>query len=292
MREGEHEMSLLDLDSEGAVGGERPAKVCINKVSIRTPPFCSDKPLLWFASLEAQFEINRITAEKTKYSYAVAHLDTKCTREVEDIICQPPKIEPYTKLKEAIVSRFSVSYEEKVRMLLEKEQIGDRKPSSFLRHLRSLAGPAFPDQLLRSIWSSRLPRQVQLMLTTQKQQDISDIADLADQLIELTNVEVCQLSPPSSSNNDALLLSLQEQVAELTRVVASLSTSKGISTEGRFRGRSSSRNRSRSRSRPRNNQLCWYHNRFAAKAHKCEEPCSWGKDAGTGTSQGNHNSGR
>ena len=42
----------------------------------------------------------------------------------------------------------------------------DRKPSQFLRHLKSLAADV-PDDFLRSIWSSRLPTHIQIILARQ-----------------------------------------------------------------------------------------------------------------------------
>lgn len=266
-------------------------KVVVNRVSIRTPPFCKDRPALWFASLEAQFYINQIKHEATKFNYAVAHLDTECTKEVEDIITQPPKTNPYTELKNAIISRFSVSYEEKVRRLLEKEQIGDRKPSSFLRHLRSLAGPTFPDQLLKTIWSNRLPRQLQIVLAAQQQQSVSELANLADQLSEINaQQDVYQISgsaPSFPSSEVSSVAALQNQIAELTKTVAALTASGSRNTD-RSRDRSANHNRGRGRSRSRNKQYCWYHNRFAAKATKCTHPCDWSSS----TDQGKASSGQ
>lgn len=250
----------------------------VNRVAIRTPPFCKDRPALWFASLEAQFSINNITQEITKFNYAIAHLDTNCTREVEDIILQPPKEQPYSKLRNAIISRFSESHEQKVRRLLEKEHIGDRKPSSFLRHLKSLAGPMFPDDLLKTIWTSRLPRYLQIVLAAQRLDTLAELSELADNLMEINTqpatYEVCasqSSSTPSHTNAD--IQGLINKVDELTRIVAALTTSDGSGHNGRGRGRSSNRNRSRSRSR--NPQLCFYHDRFAAKARKCIQPCNW-----------------
>lgn len=260
----------------------------VNRVSIRTPPFSKDRPALWFASLEAQFSINQITRESTKFSYAISLLDTNCACEVEDIIISPPQIDPYTTLKKAIISRFSDSYEEKIRRLLEKEQIGDRKPTSFLRHLRSLAGPAFPDQLLRSIWSSRLPRQLQVVLAAQRIDQLGELAELADTLMDIQAQpnEVCSTTVYASPAQEPnAIAALQQQVAELTRAVAALTATGGPSGV-RSRGRSANRSRSRSRSRPRNPDLCWYHDRYANKAQKCTQPCTWSDNSG------NLNSGR
>ncbi|KAL4714449.1 hypothetical protein ACJJTC_017744 [Scirpophaga incertulas] len=214
-------------------GNTNSDQAFINRVSIRTPPFCKDRPSLWFSSLEAQFHINGITQEVTKYHFAISHLDMECIREVEDIIIQPPQTEPYSKLKNAIISRFSESYEEKVRRLLESEPIGDRKPSSFLRHLRSLAGPCFPEQLLKTIWLNRLPRHVQLILASRKEQTLEDLWDLADQLMEITShtppapvtfeVSSSQAAAPTAAD----FQDLNRKVEELTRAVAAL-TAAGI----------------------------------------------------------------
>ncbi|KAL4719516.1 hypothetical protein ACJJTC_007439 [Scirpophaga incertulas] len=85
-----------------------------------------------------------------------------------------------------------------------------------------------------------------------------------------------------ANDTDAVTLTtMQEQIEELTRTITALSA-------GDFRGRSRcscdrdygtshhrSQSRRRSRSRPRNRELCWYHDRFGAKAMKCEPDCKW-----------------
>ncbi|KAL4718235.1 hypothetical protein ACJJTC_016861 [Scirpophaga incertulas] len=252
-------------------GNTNSDQAFINRVSIRTPPFCKDRPSLWFSSLEAQFHINGITQET----------------------------EPYSKLKNAIISRFSESYEEKVRRLLESEPIGDRKPSSFLRHLRSLAGPCFPEQLLETIWLNRLPRHVQLILASRKEQTLEDLWDLADQLMEITShtppapVTFEVSSSQAAAPNAADFQDLNRKVEELTRAVAALTAAGPSGGAHHFHCHATSRRRnrshSRSRSRSRNMQLCWYHDRFASKARKCEQPCQWSNNA---NGQGNLKSDR
>jgi len=50
--------------------------------------------------------------------------------------------------------------ERRVRQLLSHEEMGDRKPSQFLQHLKSLA-PDVPDDFQRKIWAKRLPPHFQ-----------------------------------------------------------------------------------------------------------------------------------
>lgn len=244
----------------------------VNRVSIKVGPFWQDRPALWFATLEAQFHINAITKEQTKFYYAISFLDTKVADEVCDLITQPPTENPYTTLKEALISRFSESYEEKARRLLEKEEIGDRKPSSFLRHLRELAGAAFPERMLLTIWMNRLPTQTQGILLAQKQASPTELGDLADRLHEIhpgTNSNVHTVLDCKCSNSGSQITALQGQISELTRIVAGLTVHRSRSRDRFAAPRVGARSRSRS------SKFCFYHNRFGKKALKCTQPCSW-----------------
>ena len=100
--------------------------------------------------------------------------------EVRDILTNPPSREKYTKLKTELIRRLSASQDQKTRQLLEHEEIGDRKPSQFLRHLRNLAGNVFSDDALRPLWLGWLPGSMQAILATQKEATLDKMADLAD----------------------------------------------------------------------------------------------------------------
>jgi len=49
------------------------------------------------------------------------------------------------------VIRLGPAQEHKRRLFLEGEEIGDRKPSHFLRRLRNLAGDMASEELLRTV---------------------------------------------------------------------------------------------------------------------------------------------
>jgi hypothetical protein len=83
----------------------------------------------------------------------VLQLDQQHAAEVEDIITLPPEHEPYDRLKAELVRWLSTSCEQCVRQLLSHEEMGDRKLSQYLRHLKSLA-PDVPDDFLHTIWAS------------------------------------------------------------------------------------------------------------------------------------------
>ena len=126
------------------------------RTAVCLPPFWPDRPGIWIAQTEAQFAIANVTSERTKFNYVISQLEYRHAAEVEDIIVAPPAVEPYTTLKAELVRRLSSSRDQRVRQLLTHEEMGDRKPFQFLRHLKSVA-PEVPDEFLRSIWSNRLP---------------------------------------------------------------------------------------------------------------------------------------
>jgi hypothetical protein len=57
---------------------------------------------------------------------------------VWDIVISPPQQDPYTKLKTELLNRLFPSREKCTYQLLTREEMRDRKPSQFLRHLRNL----------------------------------------------------------------------------------------------------------------------------------------------------------
>jgi hypothetical protein len=95
------------------------------------------------------------------------------------------------------------SREQRIRQLFTLKEMGDRKPSQFLRHLRSLARDV-PDDFLRSIWSIRLPLNVQAILAGQHEGILDATARCADRVSEVAfQPALASVGPPP--DNTALL---------------------------------------------------------------------------------------
>lgn len=254
-----------------------PAKEEILRVSVRVPPFWPEEPLLWFAQVENQFILSRITTDDTKFGYVVAQLDHQYALEVKDIITQPPATDKYLKLKTELIKRLTVSHQKRVKQLLTHEELGDRKPSQFLRHLSDLAGPNVPSDFLLTLWSSRLPQNIQTVIATQMDLDPDKLGELADKVYEIapSSPQVASTSSAQTTHRDEMT----HQIAELTRQVALLTNRINRAQQPRSRSRSRRQNRSRSRSRPiqppPDHPHCFYHFTYGVKAHKCKEPCTF-----------------
>jgi hypothetical protein len=84
------------------------------RVAVRLPAFWTERPSLWFTQAEAQFSLAGISNERTKFYHIICELGQRARQ-------------------------------------ITHEDMGGRKPSQFLRHLRSLA-LNLPEYFLRSIW--------------------------------------------------------------------------------------------------------------------------------------------
>jgi hypothetical protein len=129
----------------------------LNSVGIRVPPFWPEKPAVWFAQLEGQFTLSNITQDATKFYYVISQLNNKYAAEVEDVITNPPPTGRYEGIKAELIRRLSLSEEQRVRQLLMHEEMDDRRPTQFLRHIRTLAGPSVPSDFLRTLWTNHKP---------------------------------------------------------------------------------------------------------------------------------------
>lgn len=251
------------------------------RVGVKVPPFYPEKPALWFAQLEGQFTLSKITTDETKFYYAMAQLEPQYAEEVEDIITSPPAQGKYEKLKTELIKRLSASREKRVRQVLTGEELGDKKPSQFLRHLQHLAGPGLPEDFLRSIWSSRLPQRTQDIIASQLKSSLEDLAELADRLHD-----VVMSAPPQVAAAAAVLPAhtapadpLAFQIAELTRRLSAMDAKIDRMSRPKTRASTShSRHRSaskRSSSNYRKYPMCWYHSKFGEQARRCIKPCDY-----------------
>jgi len=198
----------------------------------------------------------------------ISKLEYRNAAEVEDIIISPPTVKTYTTLKTKLLLRLSSSRAQRVRQLLTHKEMGENKPSQFLRNLKNLA-PDVPDDFLRSIWSSRLPLHIQTILAGQAEGSLDAASQLADRI-----AEVAPLPPTASIVKETDNASLLQKIEDPSRQVTALSS-------GNIRHRSGSRDKCTANGvpspahSPAISGYCRYHRRFGHKAHRYTPHCSF-----------------
>lgn len=238
-------------------------QAALDRISMRVPPFWADDPALWFAQLESQFVMAGIVRDHVKFHTVTGALEQRFAVVVRDVILNPPDEGKYDRIKDELIKRLSPSQESRFKRLLQHEEIGDRTPSQFLRHLRGLGGTAVRDELLRTLWLGRLPLRMQDILAASATTDLEALALLADRISENTPApsHIASVGPPPET-------SIQGQLDAMSKQIAALSTNPlRSSTTNRQRtspGRDSS-----------NEDMCWYHRTFGEHAKQCRKPCNY-----------------
>lgn len=258
------------------------------RVGVRVPPFWPEEPEVWFAQIEGQFILSNINSDSTKFYYVIGQLEPQYASEVKDIIVSPPAHNKYEKLKAELIKRLTSSKERKIKQLLMHEELGDRKPSQFLRHLQSLAGKSVSTDLMRTIWASRLPSNLQTIVALQKDNPLETVADLVDHVQDIAPLTVAQVASTPTDLSGTSLNSITKRLEELTRQVESLTLlqqRKSRPRHGNYNNRHSNRSRSNSKARypADGHPHCFYHFRFGHKARKCVAPCSFKVGNGKGS---------
>lgn len=257
----------------------------VNRVTLSVatplPEFNPSDPEIWFTMVELQFTSESISDHAKRYLSVLKALPRRYSSEVRDIIVQPVDERSYDRLKEGLIKRLSTSQEEKTKQLLQQEQMGDDKPSHFLRRLQNLAGTAIPDTLVRTIWQSRLPTEIQTTVAISSSNTLQEAAETADRVFDIVSSRptIATASASTSSDLHKLAIDVQRILVRLDAVDDRLS--KLEQHRSRFSSRSRSRPRSGSNT-PQLNAMCWYHRRFGEAAKSCLAPCNWssGNDAG------------
>lgn len=252
--------------------------------TVKLPPFWAKKVSLWFTQVEATFAVHRIKSDETKYIHVISELSPQYLEEVEDVLSGLPANRKYEAIKEALIKRLSDSDTARVRKLLENEELGDRTPTQFWRHLKKLSNSSVTNEFLVEMWKTRLPIKTQQVLAAITEKDGGKLAEIADRIHDVPNIErrrIAAVEEPSKTEEAVTKTTLEKLYEEMlaTRLMVNAVLEQRSRSPGRSRSRSrnyNTRNRSGSR---RRYDTCWYHYRFGDKClpEKCVPPCRFSK---------------
>ncbi len=205
-------------------------------VSLKLPTFWTEQPDVWFAQAEAQFNVRNVTADDTKYHYAVAALDQSTAKRVLDLLSAPPANDKYESLKTRLTDTFGLSEFERGSRLLHQPDIGDEKPSHLMDDMLALLGKHPPCFLFRSLFLERLPEEIRSVLVHSKEEDCRQLAKAADALWEAR----------------------QHSTHAVRRVSARTSKPPSAPPD-----------------KQPSSGICFYHSKFGDRAQHCRQPCTY-----------------
>ncbi|XP_064483070.1 uncharacterized protein LOC135395913 [Ornithodoros turicata] len=247
-----------------------PTSAAVQHFAVRLPPFWPQNPAVWFLQVECQFELAHITTQLTKFRHVVSVLPQDIAAQVVDILSAPPANAPFDALKTAILERTTASERKRLQQLLTAEELGDRRPSQLLRDMQNLLADraaTFDPTLLKELFLSRLPANVQMILATATTHPLQDLAAHADKIMEVSPPQVAAIPAAASfshavasgpatcaaitdthpSNLTGAVAQLQADLARLSTLVEQLT----VQSRNDTRRRGSRSPRRRYNSRPR-----------------------------------------
>ncbi|XP_029651974.1 uncharacterized protein LOC115225165 [Octopus sinensis] len=184
-----------------------------------------------------------------------------------DLIIDPNPDATYASVKAEILRRNTRSAESRFNELIQGEELGDRTPSEFLRSLRASSGGSTDMPLFREIFFSKLPSSIRKIFDTALEDiTVDQLATMADKVLEIYG-HPSSHSAASDKSSPLSYDAISDKLDVLTRQMDALCRD--------YRRCSRSRSRSASRTPQSHSGLCWYHSKFAGKAHTCIQPCSF-----------------
>lgn len=197
------------------------------------------------------------------------------------MIRNPPE-QSYKQFSEALQSRLGTSIEEKLRSVLEAQELGERRPSQFLRHLQELTAPHLNDTespLIRQIFMKAMPTSVSPFLQfLPPETDLHTLAGTADRVITtIPRPTVSAVSPTVKHLNGSTDIAdtLATIMKRLDNLELKMKKLPSRSPSNLRRGRSNCRTLSRNaeKAQKSGSEICWYHSKYGQKARSCVPPC-------------------
>ncbi|GBP17365.1 hypothetical protein EVAR_70487_1 [Eumeta japonica] len=210
----------------------------VNRVSVKVPPFWPEQPEIWFAQVEAQFNISGINNDISRFNTVVAAIESGVLAQISDAILSPPEKDKYVNLKSCIIERYCDSEQKKIQKLISEIDLGDKRPTQLLNELSGLAKGKINDEFLKSLWLQRLPTHVRAILQASNA-DLPELAKLADKILEVSdyqNVSVVAKQQPQENETNLRIQRIEQQLNQLVNM-----------SRRPFRGRGTQRSKSRER---------------------------------------------
>ncbi|KAH6946128.1 hypothetical protein HPB50_011766 [Hyalomma asiaticum] len=212
-------------------------------LQLHLPTSWRNNPQLWFAQVEATFDLHYISSEILGF----------VAEEVADVIAAPLNNAPYQHLKQSILDRTTTSKSARLRHLLTSEELGDQCPSQLLNSMQQLLRSSDVDsngKLFRELFLQRLPQSTRLVLAAAGEFTLDRLTQLANRVHNASSALVTTLS---STPESSVVSRLESWIDQLATSIDALWTSPHDQRQG---------HRAFSPSGPRGPPFCWNHHTY------------------------------
>lgn len=149
-------------------------------ITVKPPAFDETAVQRWFAVIESQFTISRITNNNTKFHHVIANIPVSVTRKLSDHIMT---CNDYDELKEALINLYSRSNIELFDQFLSQMHLSS-KPTALLQDIRSIARQLNLDEhMIKIKFLKSLPENIRPCLVSNHEQSLDELARSAEAIL-------------------------------------------------------------------------------------------------------------
>lgn len=235
-----------------------------HSVSIHPPQWNAENVRGWFASIESQFVIKKVTDNILKFHHLVAHLPVDVAR-LESSLAYRDTVLPtdYSNLKIAIIARFAADQSKLLSELLDDDSLGDSTPSDVYQKMVLLSQSCtepLSTSVLFNRWVRKLPQRIaDAMLALESPFNPVKHLPIADRLFYSSKQQDQHISAVDnrSSARPRVKPSEQSQSSSVPRSASRASTNRNNNGSSNY------------------SSFCYFHQRFGQRARKCIDPCQF-----------------
>ncbi|XP_022814535.1 uncharacterized protein LOC111348227 [Spodoptera litura] len=171
-------------DSNSKVSSMERQDMSAITIASRIPEFWTHMPRLWFVQLEGIIRSQKL-GDVAKADLIITKLKCEALQQVSDILFLSPETNKYDALKERLLQVNEESADRQFQKLVSEMELGSQKPSFLLRRMRELGrNTPVSEKSLHSLWLARLPSNVRAVLAVSQDQDLENLAKMADKKTE------------------------------------------------------------------------------------------------------------
>jgi hypothetical protein len=173
---------LAALDEAGASNAET-VEAGARSQEVKLPEFWPHAPALWFSRAECMFTLKNITSETIKYCSVVASLPHDVLRQVADLLDSSRLDQPYTQLKERLMSAHELTPVQRAECVMQMPDIGAQRPSQLLAAMLKWCprGEETSSFFIAS-FLRQLPNELRVLLGHDDFTDLKAVSQKADAL--------------------------------------------------------------------------------------------------------------
>ena len=155
--------------------------------NITLPAFWPSNMDLWFATAEHTFAANGIFGKNKRFSLVLNALELKQIQSIQHVI-RSSTANPYRAIKQALIKSYKLNENDRLDVLFNRSQVGDRKPSELLNEMRQLldaydAHNLQTNAVLKKLFLDKLPPEITGILAASLETNLDSLATRANEVI-------------------------------------------------------------------------------------------------------------